>query len=150
MQPPAAMRAGRRAFRARPARHGRLGWMLAVCLTCAAAIGCRGQSGSSSDPFLPRGSTRGCELKGRNRSGLDCTLLAPVNSDGATPTISTGTRLTLIVRPTTAGGAPPSQCRRGLPCHLGYLGKREDLAVRLWMRLLAPRLVLQQALCDGQ
>src|SRR5580693_5848348 len=56
-----------------------------------------------SDPFLPRGSTSGCELKGRKRSGLDCTLLAPVNPDGATPTIVTGTMLTLIVRPATAG-----------------------------------------------
>ena len=69
-----------------------------------------GQDAPSSDPLLPRGSTRGCELKGRNRSGLDCTLLAPVNSDGATPTISTGTRLTLIVRPTTAGEDPNARC----------------------------------------
>ena len=68
-----------------------------------------GLDAPSSDPFLPRGSTRGWELKGRNRSGLDCTLLAPVNPDGATPMIVTGTMLTLIVRPTTEGEDPKAR-----------------------------------------
>ena len=56
-----------------------------------------------SDPFLPHGSTSGCALRGIKKSGLDCTLLAPVNPGGMTPTIVTGTMFTLTVRPSTAG-----------------------------------------------
>src|SRR4029077_16627379 len=65
-----------------------------------------------SDPFLPRGSTSGWELKGRNRSGAACTLFAPVNPAGVTPMMVTGTMLTLIVRPITEGDEPNVRCHR--------------------------------------
>ena len=71
-----------------------------------------GLDAPSSDPFFPRGATSGWELKGRNKSGADCTLFVPVNPGGVTPMIVTGTMLTLIVSPRTEGEAPNARCHR--------------------------------------